>query len=700
MTRLNRVTPSGNSDAVFGKNTICREYADGGTGDFRVPSIRARSHRDGSAITSLKYVSHQIIQGKYDHNLPESMPKIRSHRNRTSGEASLVLKLKDRHTKLEVILVYVVLEELDVLIRRTMFRNTSKHANFFLEKVMSSTVDFEAVEKPYYMTHLSGKYLFTFYSLGSWARERHPTERKLSHGITAIKSTRGTSSHQHNPFVIISAGPPCECNVTQDHFAFGLVYSGNFLCEAEISDVGTLRMNVGLEEDTFRWLLEPGESFSSPECVLAYSNRGMEGISHTMHDLVRTRLLPQTMLTRQPCPILVNSWEAEYFNVSHDSIVAIARCAKQVGIELMVLDDGWFGERNGTTTSLGDWFPNREKFPFGLKGLANAVNGEGCKFGLWIEPEMISKDSKLYKDHPDWALHVPGRSQSEGRHQLVLDFSRDEVVDYIFNTLAAMFRKANIEYVKWDMNRHLTEVYSIKQPVLRQGEVSFRFMLGVYRLHKLLSEKFPNIRFEGCSGGGGRFDLGMLYYVHQIWASDNTDAHARMKIQTGTSWAYPAQVVGSHFSVLTVHFSDEDYEVHANNVRVFKQIRHVVRDGDLYRLWSPFKTNFCAWSYVTKDKIEAVVCVFNHSSEFWSEVVPRLKLRGLDPDASYCVTEPIPNNRTKLKENLQVVKTEVPVYQFGSRNVILKGRTLQNGGIPLKFFATDDAFLFYLFKVK
>ena len=401
---------------------------------------------------------------------------------------------------------------------------------------------------------------------------------------------------------------------------------------------------------------------------------------------------------------------------------------------MIVLDDGWFGERHDATSSLGDWAPNVTKFPFGIRGLANEVNAEGMLFGLWIEPEMISTNSKLYAAHPDWCLQVPGRTRHEGRNQLVLDLTREDVREHIFESIAVTLRGANVAYVKWDMNRHLTEAFSIALPRDRQGEVLHRYMLGVYALHEKFVTSFPNVRFEACSGGGGRFDLGILYYCPQVWASDNTDALMRMKIQHGTSYVFPAMTVGAHYSVTPNHITQgytrkrtralvamcgtfgyeldlrrcgDSADTLRRQVAAHKMVHHIVRDGALYRLWDPFRVNYCAWAYVLQRKradgkrvaTAAAVFAFNRSSTFWSNLVPRLQLRGLDTDALYDVREPLPNNRMQKTGTLEVVRTPSPVYQLGAPCVRMDGATLMHVGIPVRFLTQDDSLLFLLKRV-
>ena len=728
-----------------GKNMSLLEVSDMGTGDYRQPSFIFEYTLDGSTISPLTYVSHAILPGKAP--MPSPMPHIRPHAappappgapptappadgaggteeggDRAPEASTLVVTLEDRYTGLVVEAHFTAMHNFEAIVRRLIVRNTTRQV-VRIKRAMSATVDFDVPLHNYWLTQLDG----------SWARERHVTCRRLDQGVTSFGSQRGTSSHQHSPFFAISEGhsPPEEDSGTV--YGFALVYSGSFLAEAEVVDVGRLRVNLGLQAQGFTWHLEPGGDFTTPECVCVFSPSGLGRMSRQFHGLVREHLIPPGW-RHVPCPVLCNTWEAEYFNVSHDSVVAMARAARAVGVEMIVLDDGWFGERHDATSSLGDWAPNVGKFPFGIRGLVHEVNAEGLQFGIWIEPEMISTNSELYAAHPDWCLQVPGRTRHEGRNQLVLDLTREEVREHIFESIAVTLRGANICYVKWDMNRHLTEAFSVALPRDRQGEVLHRYTLGVYALHHRFVTAFPNVRFEACSGGGGRFDLGILFFCPQVWASDNTDALMRMKIQHGTSYLFPALTVGSHYSITPNHITQgyarkrtralvamcgtfgyeldlrrcgDSADALRRQVAAHKLVAPIVRDGDLYRLWDPFRVSFCAWAYVLRTKqpdgttaaAAAAVFAFNRSSTFWSNLVPRLQLRGLDPDALYDVREPLPNNRTQKSGTLEVIRTPSPVYQLGAACVRMDGATLMHAGIPVRFLTQDDSLLFLLKRV-
>jgi alpha-galactosidase len=583
--------------------------------------------------------------------MPDHLPGIRS--TDESEASTLIVTMSDIGSGLEVDLIYVVLHEYDAVMRRAVFRNVDNdnysrmgdRIGKVVQKACSFTIDFELGADPFHMLQLSG----------SWGRERYMVETKLSHGMQSFGSMRGVSGHQHNPFAVVTVGPPSE---TQGEVkGFSLIYSGNFLFEAELGEMGRLRVNMGIHPMGLQWYLKPGGVFNTPEAVLVRSNKGLGGMSRVLHRLFLDKLIPHTWADDGPTPVLLNTWEARYFNVNHDNVVEMAKQAARVGIDLIVLDDGWFGKRNDITTSLGDWTADLTKFPLGLNGLADAVNAAGCKFGLWIEPEMVSEDSSLHSMHPDWYLRVPGRPRQIGRNQFVLDLSRKEVRDYLFEAIRIILSNANIEYVKWDMNRPLTEIYSqrVNDQMIGtsvwQSETSHRYVLGLYELQGRITKAFPNVLLENCSSGGGRFDPGMLYFSPQIWCSDNTDALVRMKIQYGTSLAYPARCVGAHLSCVPNHITGNTTRLRTRGfvamsgtfgfeldlcaasaieklqykelVACYRTFSSTIRFGDLYRLWNPFNNTFAAWMYVTRDKRDAVVFAFSLNSDHWSNLVPR-----------------------------------------------------------------------------
>ncbi|WP_347296479.1 alpha-galactosidase, partial [Enterocloster bolteae] len=497
---------------------------------------------------------------------------------------------------------------------------------------------------------------------GAWARERYPKTRQLEQGILSVGSMRGNSSHNHNPFVILKR--PDTDEFQGEAIGFSLIYSGNFLAQAEVDTYDTTRVLMGIHPSCFDWKLEAGESFQTPEAVMVYTDQGLNHLSQTFHRLYQKRLARGYWRDRER-PILINNWEATCFDFTEEKLLEIARTAKETGVELFVLDDGWFGERSNEHAGLGDWFANTKRLPQGITGLSKKIGEIGMKFGLWFEPEMVNKDSDLYRQHPDWIIAAPERRQSHGRFQYVLDFSRKEVVDYIYSMMETLLSDADISYIKWDMNRSITECFSNTLPADRQGEVYHRYILGVYELYERLIGRFPQILFESCASGGGRFDPGMLYYAPQGWTSDDTDAMERLKIQYGTSYCYPVSSMGSHVSVTpnqqvnrdtplstranVAYFGTFGYELDLNvlsseeledvreEITFMKQYRHLLQFGTFYRLESPFSHNTAAWMVVDSDKKEAIVG--------WYRVLnginlpfTRLKLKGLDPGTKYAVS--------------------------------------------------------------
>lgn len=685
---------------LVGKNTKLLEFADHGTGDYREPSLKVR-YKDGSTVSPLEYKSHRIVRGKP--TLDEFSPGV--YVEFPNEATTLIVEMVDPVMNLVVLVHYTVMHEYDAIIRRNVVVNSSSDLVTLLH-VASVTLDYDADQ--YYMTQLSG----------GWARERQVVVRKLDDGLTVVKSSRGASSHQFNPFIVISpGGPPAEDSgiVT----AFTLVYSGNFMASAEISESRRLRVSMGLNPEGFTWSLSPGEKFNSPEVIMSYSDEGMGKLSRGLHRLMRQRLVPPRW-RNYSCPVLLNTWEAAYFNVTHEVVVEIGRVAAKAGIEMIVLDDGWFGERNDTTAGLGDWFPNRAKLPYSLDGLVRDVNNLGLKFGLWMEPEMVSMDSKLYKDHPDWCLHVPSRGRTTGRNQLVLDFSRECVRDHIYNEMDGILSGCNIEYVKWDMNRHLTEVFSQDFPAERQGEVAHRFLMGVYEVLGRITRQHPDVLFETCSGGGGRFDAGMLFFSPQIWTSDNTDALSRVQIQMGTSLAYPVSSMGSHVSSVPNHQTLRTtsmktrslvalcgtfgYELDPRNltteelaeirryIELHKKLSPIVIQGDMYRMWSPFTSDSAAWMFVSQDKNDAVAIAVNLRREV-GRLLPRLTLRGLAPNKVYQVEELCPGHVVRNIDTGAIDFDSSGVYQFGTP-LRMSGRALCSAGLPVKFLFDADSVIY------
>lgn len=629
--------------AGTGLDRLPQEYPQYGTGDYRMPAYQVKLG-DGTRITELRYSGYRVLPGK-----PQlaGLPSVYVESEEEADTLELVLR--DDYASLNVILRYTVYRDTDVIARSVEFVNDGP-APLELLRALSASVDFPE----------DGQFDLLYLS-GGWSREANLTRRRLEQGTTALQSRRGMSSHQHNPFAALVKPD------TDEHqgevYGFSLVYSGGFLAEAEVDAFGHTRLGIGLNPFDFSWRLAAGESFQTPEAVMVYSDEGLGGMSRIYHRLYRTRLVRGTFRDKER-PILVNNWEATYFNFDADKLVDIAAEGSKLGIELFVLDDGWFGKRDADNSSLGDWTEDLRKLPGGLADVAKRVNDLGMQFGLWVEPEMISPDSDLYRAHPDWCLHVPGRRRTEARWQLVLDLTRAEVRQYVYDALSKIFSTVPIAYVKWDMNRNLTEIGSADLPAERQGEAAHRYVLGLYELIERLTADFPNILFESCSSGGGRFDPGMLYYMPQTWTSDDTDAAERLKIQYGTSLVYPVSAMGAHVSAVPNHqvgrvtplsfrgdvamsgnfgyeldltkFTDEEKELVKEQVANYKEIRGLVQQGNLYRLQSPFEGNETAWMFVSDDQSEALVYYFRVMA------VPyparrTLKVRGLNPDTDYVV---------------------------------------------------------------
>lgn len=623
---------------------IPQEYPSYGNPDLRSPAIQIKLS-NGTTVTDFRYDSHKIFKGKKKLNgLPATYVE-----NDNEAE-TLEITLKDELAKLRVVLSYTVFEGYDVITRSCKVINDSDEEVNIL-RVLSANVDFNHSE--FDLIQLSG----------SWARERHILRNKLRSGGQCVESRRGASSHAQNPFVALVSHNADEDN--GDVYGFNLIYSGNFLANVEVDMHNNSRAQIGINPFDFTWNLEAGEEFQAPEAVIVYSPNGLTGMSHIYHDLYRERLARGSFRDKER-PILINNWEATYFDFDNEKIKNIAKESSKLGIELFVLDDGWFGKRNNDDSSLGDWFVNEEKIKGGLKLLASEINEMGMQFGLWFEPEMISPNSKLYEEHPDWCIHIEGRERLQARKQLILDLSRDEVCDAVIKMLTDVLKSAPISYVKWDMNRNMTEIGSSILPAKKQKEVAHRYMLGLYKILENITSNFPNILFESCSGGGGRYDGGMLYYMPQTWTSDDTDAIERLKIQEGTSLVYPPSSMGSHVSEVPNHqvgrmtplhtrgvvamagsfgyelditkMNDEEKKEVKKQVEFYKNIRSTVQYGDLYRLKNTTSGNEVAWMNLSKDKNNIVVSYVKKYAE--PNVLPkRLKLKALDKDVLYKVNE-------------------------------------------------------------
>lgn len=631
-------------DGMFSLDTLPQEYPAYGNTDFRTPAYSLQLE-DGSTITDLRYESHKISKGK-----PVLSGLPATYVESENEAQTLEIVMIDSLTKLKVILSYTAFENHDVITRSVRFINEG-NTKLKLLRALSMSVDFN--KNDYDFMNLSG----------AWTRERHVERNALSTGNKSIESRRGASSHQHNPFIALLSKDATED--LGEVYGFSLVYSGNFLAQAEIDQYQTTRISMGLNPFDFSWLLEPKEDFQTPEVVMVYSNQGIGKMSRTYHKLYRTRLCRGEFRDKVR-PVLVNNWEATYFNFNAEKIEAIAKVGKELGIELFVLDDGWFGKRDNDKSSLGDWVVDKNKLPNGINDLANRVSNIGLEFGLWFEPEMISPDSDLYRAHPDWCLHVPNRSRSQARNQLVLDLSREDVCNYIIGAVSSILKSAPISYVKWDMNRNMTEIGSPSLTAERQRETSHRYMLGLYKVMNAITTAFPKVLFESCSGGGGRFDPGLLFYMPQTWTSDDTDAVERLKIQYGTSIVYPASTMGAHVSAVPNHqvnrntslkirgdvamsgnfgyeldltrFSEEEKEEVKSQIAEYKKFRELIQQGEMYRLLSPFEGNECSWMFVSEDKTLALVSYFRVLA-VPNAPIRKMKLKGLNETMEYSITE-------------------------------------------------------------
>ncbi|MFB3169542.1 alpha-galactosidase [Neobacillus sp. 179-C4.2 HS] len=641
--REREIRPSSNmfeGDHTSSLEHIKQEYPSYGTTDFRYPAHMI-TNQIGSHVTNFQFQSYETRAGK---PVLKGLPA--TYVEDDSEAETLEITLVDDVLKSKLVLSYTILADRNVITRNAKFINEGDEP-FHLNNAMSASVDFP--DDDYEMIHLNG----------AWAREAHVDSQPLFKGIQSVYSTRGASSHVHNPFLALKRPDATEHD--GEVYGFSLVYSGNFLAQVEVDTYSVSRVLMGIHPLQFNWKLNPNESFQTPECVMVYSDKGLNGMSQTYHELYRNRLV-RGYWRDKVRPILINNWEATYFDFNEEKVLDIAKTANDLGIELFVLDDGWFGERHDDSSSLGDWFVNTDKLPNGIKGLSEKVDGLGMRFGLWFEPEMVNKDTKLFKEHPDWILSTPNRRESHGRNQFVLDFSRDEVVDYVFNMMDDIISESKISYIKWDMNRYITEAYSTSLKSDQQGEVFHRYILGVYKLYERLFEKYPEILFESCAGGGARFDPGLLFYAPQTWTSDDTDAIERLKIQYGTSMVYPLSSIGSHVSAVPNHqvgrmtpietradvayfgtfgyelditkLSDMEKAAVKQQVTFFKEKRNLIRTGDFYRLLSPFESNEVSWMVVSEDKKEAIVGYYKILAKP-NDKYYRIKLKGLDPERLY-----------------------------------------------------------------
>lgn len=627
------------NDRTYSLDTLPLEYAGAGVGDFRVPAVAA-VHADGSSALDLRYYSHTVKPGKYG---IEGLPAVYAAEDEAE---TLEVVLRDTASAVEVTLLYAVLPALDLVTRCARIRNLGE-TPVTLTKAASLCLDIS--RGSWEWVHFHGRH----------AMERQMERRLLFHGIQEIGSTRGTSSHHQNPTVLLCT-PDCT-ETAGACIGAALVYSGSHQTRLECDQLGQVRMVMGIHPDLFRWELKAGETFSTPEVMLSYSDTGLETLSHHFHQAIREHICRGKYQLAER-PVLINNWEATYFGFDTEKILHIAEEAARLGVDMLVLDDGWFGKRDDDCSGLGDWFVNETKLSGGLHDLVEKIKGMGMRFGIWFEPEMISEDSDLYRKHPDWSIRIPDRAPMRSRYQLVLDMANPEVQEYLFRVMSDVLHSADISYVKWDMNRSISDWYTRTLPADRQGEMPHRYVLGLYALLERLTAAFPDVLFEGCSGGGGRFDAGMLYYCPQIWCSDDTDAYERTKIQYGTSFFYPVSAVGSHVSTVPNHqtgritpfetrgtvamagsfgyeldlnlLSDGEKQEVAEQIRQFKTYGPLIHNGKYYRLTNPMAEDAALWEFAAQDGSEVLVQGMLFHAE--ANVLRRtVQLRGLDAEKRY-----------------------------------------------------------------
>lgn len=630
----------GSLDRTFSRDTLPKEYSGAGEMDYHTPATIVRQE-NGSNALMLKYKNYKIEDGK-----PKLEGLPAAYVENEKEAQTLTITLEDELTGLEYDLLYTVYRDVSIITRSVKVRNAGKQS-VFLEKVASLQLDF--VDKDFDSICLPGAH----------ANERHLERSSVGYGIQKFGSIRGTSSHQMNPFLALADKKTDE--FSGDVYGFAFAYSGNHSFEVEKDQIDQTHLVIGINDYNFSWKLDAGSEFQTPEVLMTYSDKGLNKMSQAFHEIIRERIV-RSKFKHADRPILVNNWEATYFDFNEEKLKTIVDEAKNLGIEMFVLDDGWFGHRDDDNSSLGDWMIYKKKFPLGLGHFADYVHEQGLKFGLWFEPEMISYDSELYKKHPEYLMHVPGRKPSPSRNQYVLDLTREEVIDDLFEQISAILKEGSVDYVKWDMNRHLSDVYSTSLPKDRQGEVYHRYVLGLYELMERITSAFPDVLFEGCSGGGGRFDAGFAYYMPQIWTSDNTDAVSRLTIQYGTSLVYPIYMTTAHVSAIPNHqtgrktpfetrgnaamsavfgyeldltkMSQEDKDQVKEQVACYKEIRKLVQYGNFYRLKSPIETNQAAWMFVSDDKRDVCVMTFQVLA-FAQPCLTKTKLFGLDPELEY-----------------------------------------------------------------
>ena len=669
----------GATNKRYSLDVLPQEYSCFGTGDYRITALRVRN-ADGSQAAQLRYTGHRILYGKYS---LEGLPAVYAGNNEAQ---TLIVCLEDPSSQLRVELQYGILEDLDVITRAVRITNGGG-SPVVLQKAASISLDWQF-----------GRYDWITFQ-GRHAMERNLERNAIHHGAQAIGSVRGTSSHHYNPFSILC--DPSATETSGDCFGFSFLYSGEFLMEAELDQVGQTRLVCGIHPDDFAWTLEPGESFQTPEVMMSYSAEGFGLLSRNFHQTIREHICRGEWKHKRR-PVLINNWEATYFDFTGDKLVSIARDAHDLGVELFVMDDGWFGKRNDDNSGLGDWYPNEKKLGCTLKELGDRICATGMKFGIWFEPECVSEDSDLYREHPDWAVQIPNRKPNLARNQLVLDFSRRDVQDYIIHQMSAILSDAPISYVKWDFNRSICDKFSSQLTPERQGEFVHRYVLGLYRVLENLTQAFPHILFEGCSGGGGRFDAGMLYYTPQIWCSDNTDAVNRLDIQYGTSFGYPVSAMGAHVSAVPNHqtgrvtplqtrgtvamsgtfgyeldvtkVTEEGKKEIREQIACFHRFYDLIQYGDYYRLTGA-KDPCVAWEFAAPDGSEALVSTVAARVE-GNAPPAHIQVLGLREDARYQV-------KLVMTESVPVPLIQQELDQWVQRNSGISGAALRYGGLTL-----------------
>ncbi len=628
----------------FSLESLKQEYPTFGSGDMRYPAFEIEQE-DGSRICDFKYKKFHIFKGKKP---LEGLPAVYVEKEEEAETLEIILE--DSFIQTEIILSYTIFERFPVITKSVQFVCENARGITLLN-CMSGCLDLP--DKDYEIVKLAGR----------WSKERQVKTAKLEYGIQSIYSMRGCSSHQFNPFLMLKRENADE--FSGEVLGFSLVYSGDFLAQAEVDNFDSTRVIMGIHPNEFRWKLEKNEKFQTPEMVMVYSDNGINKMSHIYHELYRTRLVRGKWRDKER-PILINNWEATYFDFNEEKILNIANKAKEIGIEFFVLDDGWFGERNQDDRSLGDWHANLKKLPGGIPGLSEKIEALGMKFGLWFEPEMTNKNSDLFRAHPEWILSDIRRNYCQSRNQYVLDFSKEEVVDYIYQQMKKILTEASVSYIKWDMNRSFSEVFSNGKGKDYQGKVRHKYILGVYRLYEKLKQEFPDILFESCASGGARFDPGLLYYAPQAWTSDNTDAVDRIKIQYGTSYVYPISSMGSHVSASPNHqvfrntsldtranvayfgtfgyelditkLSEEELDQMKEQIIFMKKNRKLIQTGVFTRLKSPFEHNSSAWQVMSEDREEGFMAYFRILQPVYGKL-ERIFMKDLDPKAKYSVVE-------------------------------------------------------------